>query len=132
MRDETEDRLQLIQEGKRHAERLLLANGGEPGLLGSNQAYQQVWARDSMICSLWLMTCGNPEGRNIHRRSLETFCRFQSELGKREFNEWFHGLSGRPMGYGGPSWLTAMYLYAEHAVSNRQTSFFPTDGHWAL
>src|SRR5919198_3821401 len=26
-----------------------------------------------------------------------------------EFNEWFHGQSGRPMGFAGQSWSAAMY-----------------------
>ena len=32
------------------------------------------------------------------------------------FNEWFHGQSGRPMGYDGQSWSAALYLYARDAV----------------
>ena len=54
---------ELMQVSRAHAERVLLANGGELGLLGSNQAYQQVWARDSMICGLglWRVHVFNPE-----------------------------------------------------------------------
>jgi hypothetical protein len=33
-----------------------------------------------------------------------------------EFNEWLHGESGHPMGFGLQAWSAAMYLYAEHAV----------------
>lgn len=33
-----------------------------------------------------------------------------------EFNEWMHGASGHPMGYGQQAWSAAMYLYADHAV----------------
>jgi glycogen debranching enzyme len=72
--------------GRQHAEKLLIGNGGELGLLGSNQAYQQVWARDSMICGLGLWLCEDTEGRAIHRRSLDTLRRFQSELGKIPHN----------------------------------------------
>jgi hypothetical protein len=36
--------------------------------------------------------------------------------GKWEFNEWMHGVSGRPMGYGKQAWSAASYLYAEYAV----------------
>lgn len=32
------------------------------------------------------------------------------------FNEWFHGLSGEPMGYDGQSWSAALYLFAAEAV----------------
>jgi len=76
----------LHDQGAAHAEQILLANGGELGLLGASQAYRQVWARDSMICGLGLLLCANPEGRAIHRRSLKTLRRFQSPLGKIPHN----------------------------------------------
>jgi glycogen debranching enzyme len=44
--------------------------------------------------------------------------------GEWEFNEWFHGLSGRPMGYAGQSWSLALYLYACNAVENGRMSLF--------
>src|SRR5690606_29908950 len=76
----------LIQTGRAYAERLLIANGGDLGLLGSSRAYRQVWARDSMICGMALLLCGDPEGAAIHRRSLETLRRYQSELGRIPHN----------------------------------------------
>jgi glycogen debranching enzyme len=33
-----------------------------------------------------------------------------------EFNEWFHGQSGRPMGFARQSWSAGMYVYAHEAV----------------
>lgn len=33
-----------------------------------------------------------------------------------EFNEWFHGISGRPMGHAYQSWSAGMLLYADSAV----------------
>jgi len=83
----------LIREARGRAERILLANGGELGLLGANSAYQQVWARDSMICGFGLLLCQDPEGARIHRRSLETLRRFQSELGKIPHNVGFTGVA---------------------------------------
>ncbi len=84
---------ELIQTARTHAERILLANGGELGLLGSNQAYRQVWARDSMLCGfgLWLTT--DPEGRAIFARSLETLRRYQSSLGKIPHNVGMTGVA---------------------------------------
>jgi hypothetical protein len=70
------------------AQQVLLANGGALGLLGANQAYQQVWARDSMLCGLGLWLCGEA-GQAIHARSLETLRRFQSPLGKIPHNVGF-------------------------------------------
>ncbi|MDO3378704.1 amylo-alpha-1,6-glucosidase [Geoalkalibacter halelectricus] len=37
-------------------------------------------------------------------------------VGHWQFNEWFHGRSGRPMGMAGQSWNAAMYLTAHRAV----------------
>lgn len=71
----------LIQTAAETAERILLANGGELGILGSSRAYQQVWARDSMICGLGLWLCANPAAKDFYRRSLETLRQFQSPLG---------------------------------------------------
>jgi glycogen debranching enzyme len=75
-----------LQTGRERAEQMLLGNGGELGLLGSSKAYQQVWARDSMICGLGLLLCSDGEGRAIFRRSLETLRKYQSPLGKVPHN----------------------------------------------
>lgn len=71
------------------AQSVLLGNGGELGLLGSRSAYQQVWARDSMICGLGLLLLPDPEGTAIHRRSLETLRRYQTPLGNVSHNVGF-------------------------------------------
>lgn len=84
---------ELIAEARLQAQRRLLANGGELGLLGSRVAYQQVWARDSMICGLGLLLCDGPEGAAIHRRSLDTLRCFQSPLGKIPHNVGFTGVA---------------------------------------
>jgi glycogen debranching enzyme len=87
----SEEIQELRRTARYHAERLLLNNGGELGLLGSNQAYQQVWARDSMLCGLGLVLCRDSEGVAIFRRSLDTLRRYQSPLGKVPHNV---GLAG--------------------------------------
>ena len=84
---------ELVQIARAHAGRILLANGGQLGLLGSNQAYQQVWARDSMICGFGLWLTDDAAGREIHARSLETLRRFQSPLGKIPHNVGMPGLA---------------------------------------
>jgi glycogen debranching enzyme len=76
----------LFRTARGHAERILLSNGGELGLLGSSKAYQQVWARDSMICALGLLLCADRKGRETHFRSLETLRTYQSALGKIPHN----------------------------------------------
>jgi hypothetical protein len=43
---------------------------------------------------------------------------------KWEFNEWLHGESGHPMGFGQQAWSAAMYLYAEYAVKSGRLPLF--------
>lgn len=45
-----------------------------------------------------------------------------------EFNEWFHGLSGRPMGQAGQSWSAALYVFAHEAVSRGSVPVFGAEG----
>lgn len=50
-----------------------------------------------------------------------------NEAGKAEpweFNEWLHGLSGRPMGHPLQAWSAAMFLYGDHCVRHGTTPFF--------
>jgi glycogen debranching enzyme len=76
----------LISTGRKMAERVLLGNSGELGVLGSSRAYQQVWARDSMIAGLGLWLCEDQEGAAIHQRSLDSLRQYQSALGKIPHN----------------------------------------------
>jgi glycogen debranching enzyme len=46
--------------------------------------------------------------------------------GAWEFNEWLHGLSGRPMGHPQQAWSAAMYLYALDAIERGEPAFFAT------
>ncbi len=48
-----------------------------------------------------------------------------------EFNEWFHGRSGRPMGYAGQSWSAAMYLFAVEAVKQGRVPVFNPEHGWS-
>ena len=48
--------------------------------------------------------------------------------GPWEFNERFHGLSGRPMGFAGQSWSAAMYIYAYEAVERGQAPLLGSAG----
>ena len=83
---------QLINTGREIAERILINNGSELGILGSSQAYKQVWARDSMISGLGLLLCQDTEGRAIHQRSLNSLGQFQSSLGKIAHNVGYSGI----------------------------------------
>jgi len=57
-----------------------------------------------------------------------------NRLGRKgpwEFNEWLHGVSGRPMGFDGQSWSAAMYIYAYEAVRRGAPPFFGSDAGWS-
>lgn len=84
--------MEQIEVGRGHAERILLGNGSEIGLLGAAKSYKQVWARDSMISGLGLMVAQDPAGATIHRRSLQTLRQFQSRLGNIPHNVGFTGV----------------------------------------
>ncbi len=43
-----------------------------------------------------------------------------------EFNEWLHGLSGRPMGHPQQAWSAALLLYALDALERGEAAFFGT------
>lgn len=41
-----------------------------------------------------------------------------------EFNEWHHGVTGRPMGHPLQAWSAGLYIYAYQAVQKKETAFF--------
>ncbi|MGH3811772.1 MAG: amylo-alpha-1,6-glucosidase [Pseudonocardiaceae bacterium] len=45
-----------------------------------------------------------------------------------EFNEWFHGQSGRPMGHKLQTWSAGMFLYAYDTVVRDSCAFFEGEG----
>ncbi len=47
-----------------------------------------------------------------------------------EFNEWFHGLSGKPMGHARQTWSAGMYLYAHEAVARGSCPGFNDQDGW--
>jgi glycogen debranching enzyme len=51
--------------------------------------------------------------------------------GEWEFNEWFHGVSGRPMGFPEQSWSAAMFLYAADAVERGTVNVFNAAHGWS-
>lgn len=86
MSDARQDHARQLAEG------ILLGNGSPIGLLGSSTAYQQVWARDSMICTLGLLLCEGPQGAEVARQSVRTLAAYQSRLGNIPHNVGFTGI----------------------------------------
>ncbi len=77
---------ELTEEARREAEQRLLANAGPLGLLGSAEAYQQVWSRDTLISSFGLHVIGPEGGRALFDRSLDTLLAHQQPLGNLPHN----------------------------------------------
>lgn len=47
-----------------------------------------------------------------------------------EFNEWFHGLSGKPMGHVRQTWSAGMYMYAHEAIIRATCPIFNDQSGW--
>ncbi len=63
------------------------------------------------------------DARNVCNRL--AVMNWQNRYGEEwEFNEWFHGTSGRPMGHKFQTWSAGMFLYADAAVRHGQCPFF--------
>lgn len=55
----------------------------------------------------------------------------QSRFGNEwEFNEWFHGESGKPSGFPGQSWSAAMYVFAHECVKRGEVPVFNPSNGW--
>lgn len=78
-----------------------------------------------------LVQAGRLEEARFHLGKLAEMNR-QGRSGEWEFNEWFHGLSGRPMGYAGQSWSAALYLFAHDAVDTGRVSVLNDEKGWRL
>ncbi|HYF91092.1 MAG TPA: glycoside hydrolase 100 family protein [Symbiobacteriaceae bacterium] len=88
--------MEKIDIGRDRAERLVIGNGSPVGLLGSAREYKRVCTRSSLICGLGLMVAADPEGPEIHKRSLQTLRCFQSRLGNIPNGVGFRGQGEEP------------------------------------
>lgn len=50
----------------------------------------------------------------------------QGRRGPWEFNEWLHGVSGRPMGHPFQAWSAGMYVFAYHALRDGRVPVLPS------
>ncbi len=60
------------------------------------------------------------------RAALESLARLnkKGKNGEWEFNEWFHGETGEPMGMAEQAWSAGMYVYAYECVRKKKAIFF--------
>jgi hypothetical protein len=71
-----------------------------------------------MVGGFWVMALA---AQGEHRRAEAALARLAAvnALNGMQFNEWFHGLTGEPMGMTGQSWNAAAFLLAQAALQQR-------------
>ena len=70
------------------------------------------------VGGIWVMALAAIGEHARARQALAALAR-ANEVNGWEFNEWFHGASGEPMGMQGQSWNAATFLLAETALHTR-------------
>lgn len=69
------------------------------------------------ISGFWIMLLHKLGKNKLAQKELEKYAEV-NRIHKWEFNEWFHGKTGKPMGMAGQSWNAAMFLLAYHCLKN--------------
>lgn len=71
-----------------------------------------------MVGGFWVMALAALGEKRRARQALTTLAQANAVNGM-QFNEWFHGLSGEPMGMSGQSWNAATFLLAATALGQK-------------
>ena len=74
------------------------------------------------VAGFWIILLHKQGRGKMARQELERYARVNS-INNWEFNEWFHGRTGKPMGMAGQSWNAAMFLLAYHCLKNNARVF---------
>jgi hypothetical protein len=69
------------------------------------------------VAGFWIMLLCRLKKTNLAKHELERFANI-NKANNWEFNEWFHGKTGTPMGMVGQSWNASMFLLAYHCLKN--------------
>lgn len=67
------------------------------------------------VGGFWVMLLAKLGRKGLAWKELERFAS-ANKVNNWEFNEWFHGMTGKPMGMAGQSWNAAMFILAFHAL----------------
>jgi glycogen debranching enzyme len=90
------------------------------GIFDQNYPHQYhnggIWPFASCFWSMVLLKNGK---RKAGMAELEKIAEFNKN-NNWEFNEWFHGLTGKPMGMSGQSWNAGMFVVAYHYFKNKK------------
>jgi glycogen debranching enzyme len=68
------------------------------------------------VGGFWVLALAAASRRDEALRQLGALARANA-VNHWEFNEWFHGLSGRPEGMPRQTWNAAMFLLARHGLA---------------
>jgi glycogen debranching enzyme len=71
-----------------------------------------------MVGAFWVMTLAALGMTHRSRSALENLARVNA-VNNWQFNEWFHGLTGEPMGMPGQSWNAASFLLAAGSLEGK-------------
>ena len=71
-----------------------------------------------LLGGFWVMLLASLGDVTRARAALGTLARANA-VNRWQFNEWFHGLTGRPMGMPGQSWNAAAFLLAAESLEHR-------------
>lgn len=66
----------------------------------------------------WVMLLAKLRRKKLAVKALERLAE-ANRVNNWEFNEWFHGKTGRPMGMAGQSWNAAMFILAYHSLQDK-------------
>ena len=69
------------------------------------------------VAGFWIMLLLRLNRKKLAHQELDRFALINS-LNDWEFNEWFHGKTGKPMGMAGQSWNAAMFILAYHCMQD--------------
>ncbi len=67
------------------------------------------------VGGFWVMLLAKLGKKELAWKELERFAG-ANKVNNWEFNEWFHGITGKPMGMTGQSWNAATFILAFHAL----------------
>ncbi len=74
------------------------------------------------ISGFWIILLHKMDKNKLAQKELERYAEANS-INKWEFNEWFQGKTGKPMGMAGQSWNASMFLIAYHCLKNDKEFF---------
>jgi glycogen debranching enzyme len=74
------------------------------------------------IAGFWAILLAQSGRRDMALQELTRYAE-ACRVNDWEFNEWFHGKTGKPMGMAGQSWNAALYVFAYRVLRDNLTLY---------